>query len=86
MSQFFTRPSMSQLRMKAVDTPEEMLLPARLLRTRWPSASRMSTSILLTVVLPLVPVTATIRCGLPTYFKKSGHTFTASEPGKSVPL
>ena len=66
MSHFFTRPSRSQFRMKAVDTPETMLLPARLFSTRRPPASRMSLSMLDTVVLPLVPVTATMVLGLPT--------------------
>ena len=43
-----------------------MLLPARLFSTRRPPASRMSLSMLDTVVLPLVPVTATMVLGLPT--------------------
>ena len=38
------------------------------------------------VVLPLVPVTAMMVPGFPTYRRKSGHSFSASEPGKSVPL
>ena len=80
------RPSRSQPRSSAVEMPEVMLEPERLLRTFFPSASRISVSRLLTVVLPLVPVTAMMVPGFPTYRRKSGHSFSASEPGKSVPL
>ena len=66
--------------------PLATLEPARLMSTRWPSFSRVSARRLLTVVLPLVPVTAMMVLGRPTYFRKSGHSFRARVPGKSVPL
>ncbi len=63
-----------------------MLEPILLFITRLPSIVSMSSSILDTVVLPLVPVTAMIFCGLPIYFKKSGQIRSAKTPGKFVPL
>ena len=70
----------------AVAIPELILDPARLLSTFIPDISNTSQVRLETVVLPLVPVMAMILAGFPMYFKKSGQSFKASLPGKSVPL
>ena len=60
--------------------------PILLLSTLFPSMVSISKSILHTVVLPLVPVTAMIFSGLSAYFKNCGQILSASTPGKLVPL
>ena len=86
MSYFVTLPARLQPRSSAVAMPETMFEPVRFVTTCRPSLSSRPESMLLTVVLPFVPVMATIVSGFPTYFRKSGQIFSASEPGKSVPL
>ena len=62
--------------------PSSILLPYALCANVNPRVLARSATMLATVVLPFVPVTAMILSGFSIRMRKSGHSFLASCPGK----
>ena len=77
----FTSPS------KAAATPREKLLPVRLVKTFNPVDSSSSTTILVVVVLPLVPLITTMPWGksLSVRAINLGSIFSTTSPGSAEP-
>ena len=81
----FGRPVSVALEHKSAAMPRSRLEPERLARQFMPASASIFSIILQVVVLPLVPVTMTVRMFLARRATMSGHTLSASVPGSAVP-
>src|SRR3954468_226403 len=80
-------PVRSEWLARELATPRKRFEPERLWATRDPCACRMSASMRDMVVLPLVPATMTVPCGirLAILSRSRGSMRSATRPGAAVP-